>query len=242
MKRLLLLIAILTLSAGTAAASWMGETWLWSRVEKVYPHNDVSSYRKVSIRILKWAMGAGHGDWYGKKFPGRLFTVKLKCKNPSVAALMKKGDTFWVKHHASDSFGVDSKGKHRAYSSRTWKHLGNNLWVYKPLIVKNLVSGVKLPSSPPAKVLWGMRHSNNVTLKVRYSTLGKYYVKFRILNIKETKNSVTLALVYKPWTTPGYDNYSRKQINRIIQFSAAAFDNKTVNIVINGKTVINLKK
>ena len=241
MKRII--FSCIVFLAGSVSASWMGETWLWVRVEKTFPHKYGSDLRKVTLKVLNWAMGAGHGDWYGSKFPGRSFTVNLKCRGLSRARQLKVGEEFWVKHHASSCFGRDPKtGRRRGYSHSSWKNLELGLWAYRPVVVKNLLRGEELALSPRQNLLWAIRHGNNVTLKIRHETQKRWDSKWRIYIVKGTQTSVTLAVVFSNHRRQGvYHRNPRTEQDKLLQFSAAAFKGKEIRIQLGGKIVAVLK-
>lgn len=242
MKQLYVIATLFLLSAGTAAASWMGETWLWVRADKISPAESGSNSRKVTFKVLQWAKGAGHGDRYGRDFTGKTFTQTLRCKDPAVAAGINPGDTFWVKHRAVSCMVFDQDtGRRRGHSSSSWQHLGHALWISHPHAVQTLAAGDKGPASSSLASVFALRHSGNVTLKLRYATGGKYTVKFRLLKVGETRDSVTLTAVYQ-MTDNGssWGTNQRKEDDAVLQFDASAFSGKTIHVLLNGKIVASL--
>lgn len=220
----------------------MGETWLWVKAEKVFPRRSLSSERKVTFKVLTWGLGAGHGDHYGRNFPGKQFTVSLKCGSARRAAALQAGELFWVFHHASSSFGRNPEtGEKIYYSHSEWKLLGTGIWVREPVPVSNLNSGEQLPSSPQLSLYWAIRHGNNVTVKVRHDTQGKLGSTWKIIKTAETRDRVTLAIVFKNHPRPGnpYTNNLQSE-DHLFQFSAAAFSGKDLRLTVNGKRLIDL--
>ena len=229
---------IFLLFAGSISASWMGQTWLWVTVEKVYPWNRAkANERKVRLFVNQWGMGAGHGDRYGKTFPGKKFTVTLKFKDHNVAYSMKPGQRFWVKHRAANWF-YNKGGKHHLGRSSTWEHLGHTIWVHRPQVVMNLIKGDRIPKSPKMQYLWAIRHGDNVTLKLKHETLGKQYTDFLVRNVRETRSVVDLAVICTLKDKIGsYMTYGRKKSEAVLQFYAAAFKGKKIRFIFNGKVV-----
>lgn len=235
MKRILFSLSLCIVVAGSVSASWMGETWLWVKVVKDFPHNGRSVYRRVTVQILKWGKGGGHSDDFGKRFPGRILTIKLKFASPVDAGSVRPGDAFWVKHHASSGFYQGEDGKVKGWSNSTWEHLGHRLWQYMPIVIQN---GDKIPETAPMEYLWSIRHGDNVSLKFRYDGQGRTYAEHRIHKIREDAKSVTLAVVTVTTDRQTrYYNRSGRKTLRLLQFSAAAYKGKKIRIMMNGKQI-----
>lgn len=237
-KTIPVIISILALTAITADASWMGLTWLLVRAEKVLPGREGSDTRKADLNIMRWARGAGHGDSYGKDFPGKTMTVELSFPDSRTASGLRPGQTFWVEHQAATWLAHDSEtGKRIAGSSSRWKYLGDTAGPLQPLEKTGTC-----PESPEVSLLWSFQQNSIISMKVQYRTFKKYGPQFRLYRddgkSDQNGNTVSIRIAYSmtEYSGSSYVNGNQRETDEyFLQFSAKDFSGKEVIILSAGK-------
>ncbi len=229
--RIFLVVFVALFLSFALHASWMGVAWLWIRVDKVSKHKTGSTQREVQLKVLHWGKGGGHGNTYGKKFPGRTLKVNMVFPNSFEAARLSVGDTAWVRHRASTSMYYDSSQKKSiGHSSSSWHYLGNKFG--KLLLVKKESAPDDFGYDSPLDILYAINKQGYLALKVRYKTHGKHYPEFRLYLAKKNQSQDTLDinLVYNVKNALGSYTNRNEYDHRLIQIDLREFAGKTVRI------------
>ena len=227
--------------AGSLQASWMGETWLWVKINKADVYTEGSTKRKITFTVIKWAKGAGHGDDYGNDFPGKSFTEDIVFIDKKDAESIKPGQTTWVMNSASTGFTHDSNtGEERGRSSNTWSYLGNSMPEF--LQKYSTVEFTKeIPQSEKISLIWHIEQDGIVSLRIKYRTGGLYYPEFRLHHVRDMdkEKSVTMFLTCKMT----YDNTyhpNKESGEEFLQYDLSEFTGKTVVIKSGKRELIKL--
>lgn len=227
-KRITTSTLMLFLLLGTAAqASWMGTTRIWVRIINAAPHRSGNSNRNITFRVIYWGEGGGHGNYYGKRFPGRTMTESVNFHSPKSAANVHPGMTGWIYHRAASW-----KTRRRSGSSKSWSWIGNRVWTRRTKITTRKPED--LGKAKGTTLLWAFRRGTIISLRIRYSTYGSYNHTFRLY-----KKANTLFVEQKV----GSAQFRNKQKygTKFFQFDAKGFKGKTLTIIAGWKKLVSFR-
>lgn len=221
-KRVRSLLFVLLLTAGTPlCASWFGETWLWVEARRIAPVAGKDNVKAVEFRVIHWGRGGGHGDSYGRSFPGQILTQEVQFSGKAEAETLKPGQKFWIYHRVATWF-TRSRGDKAARmgSSRRWVYQGDKVWAG----IHNIVYQAPPASGRTVTLLWAVRHGELLSFKIRYNTYGRYRWSWKFY-----LNENRLSIVQEKGDTYSQVN-PRKVDERAFQFDGSDLRGKRISL------------
>lgn len=234
---------VLLLCATPGAASWMGEVFMWIRVDSVQgtvQTNTRGQYlRTISFTALHWGYSQGHGDAYYQDCAGKTFTKTLVFPDRKQAEQVRAGQENWVKHHAATWFSRDKTSKlHRARSSSSWTWMGTLVTrANKP---ERITADKDIPDSAPLTFEWALRQQDILTIRVRYKAWFRYRHTFRLL-WKDAANNVSPAGISLHLVHQDEGDQSQKRTTyRLLQYRLPFASATTIRLFHKGKLLATI--
>ncbi|MBU0552549.1 hypothetical protein KKB55_10025 [Myxococcota bacterium] len=128
MKHLMFTLALICAAIWTrpAEASWLGEAWLWVKIERVKPHQAGEALRGVDLLVLRCDRYINRSESFCKELPGQRFSVSLEMNSAAQAKALKAGARAPVKYRLSTYMTFDPKtGQRVGGSSSKWTYLND---------------------------------------------------------------------------------------------------------------------